>query len=188
MKALKITSLLILLWIFTSISVICFVGLKGDTIRCDVGIVLGAGVHKNGLPSQRLAARLDTAVELYKQGRFAMVIVSGGIDQNGTDEAKAMSDYLEARQIPLSAILVDNQGANTAATARSGAALMKAHQLKSALIISQFFHIARTRLALQANGIQDVHSVYPKHFERRDVYSVLREVVAIPYYVLARQM
>lgn len=188
MRFLRILLRLLLVFVTATTCAIFFVGLQNDVVSCDVAVVLGAGVHKNGIPSQRLAARLDKAIELYRQNRFAMVIVSGGIDQDGTDEAKAMRNYLAAQHIPLEAILMDNQGFNTQATAKNTAMLMQIYQLHNVMIISQFFHIPRTRLALYANGIRDVHSAFPRNFERRDVYSVFREVLAIPYYLIVEYL
>jgi vancomycin permeability regulator SanA len=182
MRVFKILALLVLTFVTLMMCCIFFVGVQDDVSNSDVAIVLGAAVHKNGHPSQRLAARLDKTVELYRQGRFAHIIASGGIDQEHTNEAQAMYKYLVAQGIPADAIWIDSQGANTLATAKNSAQLMQVHHLKSALVISQFFHIPRIRLALYAMGVQEVHSAYPKYFERRDVYSVLREVVAIPYY------
>jgi uncharacterized SAM-binding protein YcdF (DUF218 family) len=56
--------------------------------------------------------------------------------------------------------------------------------LRSAVVVTQYFHITRSRLALKQAGIQDVSSAHARFFEMRDIYSVLREVVALPVYLL----
>ncbi len=60
----------------------------------DVALVLGNKVEANGQPSDRLRARLDKAVELYDRETLPWVIVSGGIDSNGTE------DQLYERLVP----------------------------------------------------------------------------------------
>lgn len=158
-------------------------GLWDKVGRCDVAIVLGSKVELDGRPSARLAARLDKAVELYRAGMFRAVIVSGGLGKEGYDEATIMRAYLVAHAIPVAAILVDSAGVDTAATARNSAALMKSHGFSSALVVTQYFHITRCKLALRANGVMALYSAHADWFEWRDLYSTLREALAIPVYL-----
>ena len=50
-------------------------------------------------------------------GIIPAVIVSGGFGKEGWDEAQVMADYLAARGVPRSAILIDHEGNNTYLTA-----------------------------------------------------------------------
>lgn len=159
-------------------------GLRDDVQVSDVGIVLGSKVMADGTPSPRLQARLDRAVELYRQGMFAHVIVSGGKGVEGYSEAVVMARYLSERQVPRDAILLDEHGDDTEATAINSAAIMKAHGFKSALVVTQYFHIVRCRYALRGAGIAPVHAAHARYFDARDVYSTAREVVALPVYWL----
>lgn len=158
-------------------------GLSDDLARSDVAIVLGSKVEDNGQPSVRLAARLDRAVQLYRDGIVPLVIVSGGPGIEGFDEGKVMRDYLMSKSVPLDRIVVDSIGYNTGATARNSAAIMRARGLTSATVVTQYFHISRTRLALRAQGIDPVRSAHAKLLEWRDVYSTLREVAAMVAYL-----
>ncbi|MDC8757197.1 YdcF family protein [Janthinobacterium fluminis] len=160
-------------------------GLRDNVQRCDVAIVLGSKVELDGRPSARLAARLDKAAALYRAGLFPRVIVSGGLGKEGYDEAAVMRDYLVAHAVPAPAIIVDSGGVNTTATARNSAALMRAGGLRSAVVVTQYFHIPRTRLALRDSGVATVYSAHADYFEWRDIYSTLREAVALPVYWLA---
>ena|SRR5215475_8231288 len=72
-------------------------GLTDNVTESDVGIVLGSKVMPDGTPSARLRARLDKADELFQQGMFKYVIVSGGTAQEGHSEARVMADYLVSR-------------------------------------------------------------------------------------------
>lgn len=161
-------------------------GLRDNIQVSDVGVVLGSKVMPDGTPSARLRARLDKAAELYRQDMFKYVIVSGGTGIEGFSEAKVMADYLvEQCQVPRDAILLDEHGDNTEATARNSAAIMSARGMTSALVVTQYFHITRSRYALVRAGIATVHTASPRYFEVRDLYSTARELVALPAYWLA---
>jgi vancomycin permeability regulator SanA len=161
-------------------------GLHDDLRPADVGVVLGSKVELSGQPSARLAARLDRGASLYAAGTIKHVIVSGGTGVEGFDEAVVMRDYLLARGVPAAAILVDSAGATTDATARNCAALMQQHHFKSVTVVTQYFHVPRTRLALRRQGVADIRSAHAAYFELRDLYAIAREVAALPAYWLKR--
>ncbi|MFC5473456.1 YdcF family protein [Paraherbaspirillum soli] len=169
---------------FLSAGAIAVDGFFDRISASDVAIVLGSKVNPDGSVSPRLAARLDKTVELYRHGIFSNVIVSGGTGKEGVDEAVAMKKYLLARQIPAPSILVDSHGDTTMHTAINSAAIMRAHGFKSALLVSQYFHISRSRLALKRCGISSVYNAHPDFFEWRDMYSLAREVVGFYDYFL----
>jgi vancomycin permeability regulator SanA len=158
-------------------------GMRDDIHEADVAVVLGNTVNPDGLPSRRLAARLDTAVELYHRGLFLSVIVSGGVGREGFDEAVVMKDYLMRRCVPQDKIIADSQGVTTAATAKNVAAIAQEHHWTSVFVISQYFHIPRCRLALSRAGIEHVYAAHAHYFELRDVYSIFREVVGYVAYL-----
>lgn len=161
-------------------------GLSDNIRTADVAIVLGNTVEIDGRPSARLQARLDKAVELYRQGTFPYVIVSGGIGVEGFNEAEIMKRYLIRHGIPEDNIFVDANGATTYHTARNAAQLMKEKQWRSALVITQYFHIPRTRLAVKSFGISPVYTAHANYFEFRDIYSVAREVIGYGEYLIRR--
>lgn len=165
---------------------ICVTGQIDDLRRSDVAVVLGNAVLANGQPSPRLAARLDEGAAVWRAGLVRAVIVSGEIERNGEDESAVMRRYLLAKGVPASAIIVDPSGINTLATARDTAAILKAHGWRTAMAVTQYYHIPRTRLALDQYGIKDVRSAHAHYFERDDLPAILREVVAYPVYVLGR--
>jgi vancomycin permeability regulator SanA len=161
-------------------------GLRDDVRRSDVGVVLGSKVMLDGTPSERLRARLDKAANLYRQGMFERIIVSGGTGVEGYSEALVMAAYLRDRQaIPGAAILVDEHGNTTEATARNSAAIMAAHGFRSAVVVTQFFHITRSRYALQRAGVGTVYGAHADYIEARDLYSLGRELAALPAYWLS---
>lgn len=157
--------------------------MRDEIQKADVAVVLGNAVNRDGLPSHRLAARLDTAVKLYHDGMFDHVIVSGGIGRYGFDEAAVMKNYLVKQGVPPEKIIADSLGVTTAATARNTAVIAREHRWSSVLVISQYFHIPRSRLALSRAGLDRVYSAHAHYFELRDIYSTLREVIGYGAYL-----
>lgn len=173
----------IMLVLLVELAFLLWQGFNDDVAPSDVGIVLGSSVTAAGKPSPRLQARLDRTGELWQAGAFPVVIVSGGVEPEGRDEAAIMAHYLEQQwHVPSSAILIDPMGNTTQDTARNSAELMRQHGYRSALVISQYFHIARSCDALERAGVGEVHHAHAHFTERRDIYSLAREMVALPVY------
>ena len=159
-------------------------GLTDELTPCDVGVVLGNRVEPDGRPSARLEARLDRALDLYRKGFFAEVIVSGGTGEEGFDEAAVMKRYLVERGVPPDRIRADGQGVNTLATACNASRILAGKGQTSALVVSQFYHLPRAKLAFRRAGISRVASARARFFEWRDIYATAREVVAFYDYLL----
>lgn len=161
-------------------------GLHDQVVNADLAIVLGNEVYADGSPSPRLQGRLDAALSLYMSGYCKTIMVSGGFGKNGVDEAEVMKNYLINHGVPEAHIYTDNKGVNTFETARNAAQLIRSKQMDKAIIVSQFFHISRTRLALSKFGVNADGNVHAAYFEVRDIYSTLREVAAYIDYSFKR--
>jgi vancomycin permeability regulator SanA len=166
------------------VAVLVWDGLHDDVRPADLGLVLGNTVYPDGTPSPRLAARLDRALELYREGVFHSVLVSGAIGEEGRDEALAMRDYLLHRGVPEADVLVDSKGGTTFDTAANTKRLMDQRGLHSVVVISQYFHLPRARLALRRFGVETVYSAHARYFELRDIYSAPRELIGFLRYAL----
>lgn len=76
-------------------------------------IVMGAA-QWNGVPSPVLRNRLDHAVELYQQGAAPRIVVTGGKQKgDAITQGRAGYEYLRAKGIPDSAIIVEVDGTNS---------------------------------------------------------------------------
>jgi uncharacterized SAM-binding protein YcdF (DUF218 family) len=93
-----------------------------------------------------------------------------------------MRDWLIARGVPDSAVVADPLGLTTARTCENAAALMRARGLRSATVVSQWFHLRRAWLACVRAGVAVVGGAPARYFEPRDVYALAREVVAVYAY------
>lgn len=113
--------------------------------HADAIVVLGAAQY-NGRPSPVLKARLDHALELYREGLAPMVVVTGGIGPGDRmSEATVGHKYLRA-QLPDSAIVVRPDGRTTEESMRSVAEWMREREAARVLLVSDPFHMARLRL------------------------------------------
>jgi uncharacterized SAM-binding protein YcdF (DUF218 family) len=160
-----------------SCAVLVCTGLRDDEAHADLAVVPGNTVQTDGTPSPRLAARLDRALEVYRAGLVPLIFVSGGVGKEGWDEAEVMRGYLIERGVPAEAVVMDSEGRTTFATAVNLQRLMAQRGLTSAMVVTQYFHVPRTKLALRKAGVGTVHSVHARYFELRDLYSIPREVI-----------
>ena len=150
-------------------------------LPADPIVVLGNAAMADGQPSPRLRARLDAALAAYRAGLAPRVLVSGGI-AGGQDEAASMAAYLAAQGVPAAAIALDQQGADTWATARATAALLGGSG--RVIVATQWFHVPRTLLALRRFGVTGAGAAWPMFWEARDLASFMREAVALPWYAV----
>ncbi len=171
------------LWFMAHTFYIVVDGLNDEIGAADAAVVLGNTVERNGQPSERLKARLEKAVELYEKKLVGKIIVSGGFGVEGFEEADVMRSFLVSRNIPESNIILDRKGANTDKTAINTKQIMQAQNMRSVIIVTQYFHITRSRLAFQQAGIETIYAAHANYFELRDVYSILREFTGFYSYL-----
>jgi vancomycin permeability regulator SanA len=122
----------------------------------DAAVAFGARVYASGQPSPLLAARIDTAVELYRSGLVPVLVMSGGDGADGFNEARVMADAAVAAGVDPSAIVIDPRGNTTEATVANSIALLArpngAEPLRL-IAVSQPYHLPRVQLAYSNEGI-----------------------------------
>lgn len=174
----------LVLWLIIHTIIITADGFNDELEVSDAAVVLGNKVELNGKPSKRLQGRLDKAAELYEKNYFEYIIVSGGTGKEGFDEAAVMKEYLIEKGIHDDRILLDSDGYNSYMTAKNTKAIMEDMGFDSVMIITQFYHISRTKLAFDKVGISNIYSAHAEYLDIRDVYSVVREFFAYYKYLL----
>lgn len=175
---------IIVAWFVIHVLIISLDGLIDEKQQVDLAVILGNKVENDGRPSDRLRYRLDKAVDLYTQGYFKYVLVSGGVGKEGFDEAQVMKQYLVQRDIPSDKIIRDSMGLNTIMTAQNTRKMTEDMKIKSVMVITQFYHISRTKLAFYKSGFEEVYSAHAEYFELRDFYSLFREFFAYYKYLI----
>ncbi|BDS12544.1 YdcF family protein [Aureispira anguillae] len=171
-KVKHIIRLLCIVFIIHSILIVGD-GLIDEEGYSDIVVILGNKVHEDGSLSLRLKSRMDKGLELYQNQKCQYLVVSGGLGKEGHWEGNVMADYLIQQGVPQKAIIIDNDGNNTAATAQNVRALQLPFQ--SITVVSQYYHISRSKLAFQKVGFAEVKGVHADYFELRDFYSIFRE-------------
>jgi vancomycin permeability regulator SanA len=157
-------------------------GLIENSAGADLAVVLGNEVLPDGRLSQRLAARVDRAIELYNEHRCRFILMSGATEADGYDEPDAMVRYALAHGVPPAALLADTKGNNTWATAENTARIVRDRGFDGVLIVSQYYHLARCRLAFAHAGVSIRGTAYARYVEWKDVPASLRELVAYAVY------
>ena len=164
-KSLKIIWFVIFAWFVIHSVYIISDGLSDNGAKADVAVILGNKVNEDGTLSERLEKRLETGVELYKNHRIKKIIVSGGLGKEGFYEGSKMKEYLISKNIPYSVIIVDNKGDNTRLTVENTLEIEKKYPFKSLIVVSQYFHVTRTKKLFKDKGFENVNSVSPIYFE-----------------------
>jgi vancomycin permeability regulator SanA len=138
-----------------------------------IAIVLGASVQSSGEPSDALRDRLLVAIDLYNQNKVERILVSGDDGQFHIDEIRAMRKTLEDGGIPSDKILEDGHGYRTYESCKRA---VQTFDIKSAIIVTQRFHIGRAlylcnKLGMNATGVSSDLTTYQRiiFFTARDL-------------------
>ncbi|HEX2188225.1 MAG TPA: YdcF family protein [Longimicrobiaceae bacterium] len=153
-------------------------------------VVLGAAQY-DGRPSPVLKARLDHALELYRAGVADTLIMTGGTGPGDTvSEATVAKRYAARHGVPAGAVLVEERGMSSLESMRTVGALMRRHGIRSAVLVSDPFHMLRLRLLAYRVGIEARSSptrtspISGSPQEER--VHVLRESLSLPFALVER--
>jgi vancomycin permeability regulator SanA len=150
----------------------------------DAIIVPGARVYADGRLSQALADRVRTAANLYQQGLAPKLIFSGGPGEGLVHETDAMRNFVIQLGVKREDILLDKAGLNTQATADNTERLLRGIHGSRALVVSQFYHLPRLKMAYHRAG-REVYTVPVREpLLWLHPYNMLREVPAQWVYYL----
>jgi uncharacterized SAM-binding protein YcdF (DUF218 family) len=144
----------------------------------DAAIVLGAALWHNK-PSPALRERLNTALQLYKDKKIDLFVLSGGLgNDEQQSEAQAMKTYLLRRGVPEDKMILEGKSSNTKENLAFTAVLLKDKPIDSIYLVTHDYHM--TRALLYAKKANITVSPAPAHstvlFEP---YHKLRECAAL---------
>ena len=113
----------------------------------DAAIVLGAAVFHNGAWNPCLVARVQRGVALLKAGVVKRLILSGGVDiEDGVSEAAVMRQIALRSGANAAALLLEPRATSTLENLEFSRDLMRREGLKSAVIVSDPYHLPRASL------------------------------------------
>jgi uncharacterized SAM-binding protein YcdF (DUF218 family) len=126
---------------------------RDEARPADVILVLGAAEYR-GKPSPVLRARLDHALELYQQKLAPRIMTTGGAGgEHVFTEGTVGRDYLTARGVPPEAVIVESEGESTVQSTTIAIEIMQRMGLRTAIVVSDGYHIFRVKRMLQMRGI-----------------------------------
>lgn len=154
----------------------------------DAIVVLGAAQY-DGHPSPVFQARLDHAIELWRAGRAARLVMTGGRREGDrTTEAAAARAYAVAAGVPEAAILIEDRGRSTLESLEAVARIAAAEGIGPLLFVSDRSHMLRVMriardLGLEAYGSPARRSPSDGTLERR-LEATVHELGALAWYGL----
>lgn len=145
---------------------------KEENVDCI--LVLGSLVT-NGSPSPMLKDRLDTGINLYKEGASNKIIMSGDHGQKNYNEVGVMKTYGIDNEVPSENIFMDHAGFSTYDSIYRAKEIFKA---KKIIIVTQEYHLYRSlyiakSLGLEAYGVSADTRKYNGQLKRE-----IREILA----------
>jgi SanA protein len=129
-----------------------------------VAIVFGAGLRRDGTPTTVLRDRVETAAELYAQGKVVKLLMSGDNRFANYNEPEAMRQYALRLGVPDKDIVLDYAGRRTYDTCYRAGAIFG---VKHAVLVTQLFHLPRAiytcnMLGVEAVGVEADRTYYRK--------------------------
>jgi uncharacterized SAM-binding protein YcdF (DUF218 family) len=95
-----------------------------------------------------------------------------------------MKRWLVGRGIDSADVIADNNGENTYLTARDFLELNTRMHYSSAIVVSSFYHITRSKYMIRELGFENVHGVSSGAYFWQDGYGLFREFFAFYRYLL----
>lgn len=146
------TVFVIAAWAASAIAVVVW-GARDGARASDAIVVLGAAQYV-GRPSPVLRARLDHALDLWQRGLAPRLIFTGGTGAGDTTSEAAVSrKYALQHGVPDTAILMENEGRTTRESLAAVSAIMRARQMRTAILVSDPFHMLRLRILSTQYGV-----------------------------------
>jgi vancomycin permeability regulator SanA len=185
-KGVRILIVVLAVWAIAHAAYTTIDGLRDYRGDAAIAVVLGNRVYAGGRLSPVLKGRVDRALRLYREGRVPRIMVSGGrgLRYDKYPEGLAMKQYLVAHGVPADRIIEDDDGENTYLTAKDFLRVADSLQLRSAIVVSSFYHITRAKYIIRKLGFQNVHSVSSDVFFWNDCVGLPRDCVGFYIYLL----
>ncbi|MBK9125092.1 MAG: YdcF family protein [Chloroflexi bacterium] len=166
-----------------------FLGEISNARPADVIIVLGSGLENDGSAGVALQRRARRAAEAFRIGLAGRVMCTGGrTGMAERTEADACREILVTEGVPPDAILLEDNSSSTEENAVNARSLMDVLGLRSAILVTDGFHMPRATLIFSEMGV--AHSRFPVSRRFLDVgaydVAIRRELTALQWYFVRR--
>jgi uncharacterized SAM-binding protein YcdF (DUF218 family) len=156
----------------------------------DAAIILGAAVDSDR-PSPVFQARIDYAIDLFKQQRVKYLIFTGGMGAGDeVTESQAAKNYAIAKGIPTSHIFIELQSRTTQQNLLEAKKIMANQQLANCLLVTDPLHMKRADWMMRDVGIKGYPAPTPySRYQswRSQAPFLFRELYFFHHYWLFRQ-
>jgi uncharacterized SAM-binding protein YcdF (DUF218 family) len=175
------------IWCVIIVTSIWRYGTHNDAVKADCIIVLGAAVQGQN-PSPVFAERIRHGIDLYETSYAPKIIFTGGYGE-GQKFSESGVGMLVATQrgVSVDDIYIEEKSRTTQQNIAEAASLMKNHDLKSAIIVSDPLHMKRAMMMADDLGIAAVSSPTPTtryRSLRTKLGFLVRELYFVHHYVL----
>lgn len=109
----------------------------------DAALVLGNAVNRRGRPNPCLRSRVEAGVRLYRAGKVPRLLMSGGTDPDGSNQAEAMRAMALNLGVPEAHIIIEPRSENTYQNMVFSRPLLE--NAASVIVVSDAFHLPRSR-------------------------------------------
>jgi uncharacterized SAM-binding protein YcdF (DUF218 family) len=123
---------------------------------------------------------LEFTLGLYESGTVDKLILSGGLDGNGSikTEAEGMRDYLIAKGVPIDKLLLENKATSTYENILFSMTVAEQNKLSKLIVITHDYHAARAEEVAKHLGFEQTEVAATKSKVLNPVYNESREVLA----------
>ena len=136
-------------WVYSRIE---WFATHDEAAPADAICVFGAAEY-DGRPSPVFRARLDHALELYRQGIAPIIIPIGGSGGDQYSEGSVGETYLQSRGVPEQDIIAETHSTDTEQSARRVAVIARANGFRRLVIVSDGTHLFRIHAICAADGL-----------------------------------
>lgn len=125
-----------------------------------VVLVLGNRAFLNGKPNPCLIGRVDKGLEVLRVLKGSNLVVSGGQDlEDGQFESQVMADHAVASGFA-GTVVQERESTSTHENLRFSAPLLNTVGTKTVVIVTEPYHLWRTRLMVQSQGLDKQFEVH----------------------------
>lgn len=190
----RVALTLVTMWLAVCVVLAGLVHLAGivdGSREVDVIIVLGAALSRDGTPYKALTRRAEHAAAVWSRGTAPAIICTGGFGAEvrvRRSEADGCREVLMRHGVPPSAIVLEETSRTTEENALCARAVMDRHGWRTAVVVSDSYHVLRARYLFRRAGMDVVTSPVPAGRVGSPLFyvmSVVREVGALQWQMRA---
>jgi len=153
-----------------------------DLPPCHFELVLGTEpVRPDGSINLHFLNRTDAATKVYLAGKAEKILISGNSNNRGFNEVFEMKNRMLAKNIPESALVLDDNGSRTYESVRHAKEI---YHIQKVILITNAFHAPRALYICKHFGIDAVaycpekttFGIWPVRYQVREYFARLKAV------------